>query len=89
MRISVAAVLVVCLGVAAQAGAQDSANSNANRATGENYHVEIGGFLWNPSPEIDVTSESLGIIGSKIDFVTDLGIERSMFKQVKVVLRAA
>jgi hypothetical protein len=81
----VAAVLVVCLGFATQGGAQ----TNPNRATGENYHVEIGGFLWNPEPAIAINSESLGIIGSKIDFVTDLGIERSMFKQLRVVLRPA
>jgi hypothetical protein len=89
MRTTVAAVLVVCLGFAVRADAQDSAVSHANRATGENYHVEIGGFLWDPTPAIAITSESLGIIGSRIGFVEDLGIERSMFKQVKVVLRAA
>ena len=55
---------------------------------GENYHVEIGGFLWFPTPDIAITSESLGIIGSKIDFVTDLGIETSTFKQLRVVAAA-
>ena len=64
-------------------------NRSSNRATGENYHVEIGGFLWTPTPEIAISSESLGIIGSNIDFVTDLGIETSTFKQLRVVLRAA
>ena len=49
--------------------------------------MEIGGFLWSPTPDIAITSESLGIIGSTIDFVTDLGIEKSTFKQIRVVLR--
>src|SRR3954468_1931537 len=89
MRTTVAAVLVVCLGFAAHAGAQDVAKPASDRATGENYHVEIGGFLWFPTPEIDITSEALGIIGSKIDFVSDLGIENSTFRQLNVVLRAA
>src|SRR4051812_20486436 len=71
MRTTIAAVLVVCLGFAAQAGAQDAVKTTSTRATGENYHVEIGGFLWGPTPEVDITSESLGIIGSKIDFVSD------------------
>jgi hypothetical protein len=90
MRISAAAVLVFCLGsvaLPAPAAAQYGAKSASDRATGENYHVEIGGFLWTPSPDIAITSESLGILGSKIDFVTDLGIETSTFKQIKIVLR--
>jgi len=56
-------------------------------ATGETYHVEVGGYLWSPTPEIAITSESLGIIGSRIDFVEDFGIENSTMKQLKVVLR--
>ncbi|HUR35264.1 MAG TPA: hypothetical protein VM032_15780 [Vicinamibacterales bacterium] len=89
MRTTVAAVLVVCLGFAARADAQYGARTSSSRATGENYHVEIGGFLWAPTPEVAITSESLGIIGSKIDFVSDLGIEKSTFKQLRVVLRAS
>ncbi len=71
----------------ASAAAQYGSNPGSDRATGETYHVEVGGFLWTPSPDIAITSESLGIIGSKIDFVTDLGIETSTFPQIRVVLR--
>jgi hypothetical protein len=60
-----------------------------DRATGETYRVEIGGYLWSPTPTILVTSESLGIVGSQIDFVEDLGIEKKTFRQLKVVLRPA
>jgi hypothetical protein len=63
--------------------------AGSNRATGETYHVEIGGYLWPPTPDIVISSESLGIIGSQIDFVEDLGIEKGTFKQLKVVLRPA
>ena len=90
MRTSAAAIPVICLALglmAAPAAAQYGARPLSDRATGENYHVEIGGYLWPPSPEIAITSESLGIIGSRIDFVNDLGIDRSTFKQLKVVLR--
>ena len=56
-------------------------------ATGETYHVEIGGYLWSPDPTLAITSESLGIIGSRIDFVEDFGIEKKTFRQLKAVLR--
>jgi hypothetical protein len=60
----------------------------ADRATGENYRVEIAGALWGPTPSIFISSESIeGILGSRIDFVEDLGIEKSWFRQLKVVAR--
>jgi hypothetical protein len=81
--------MLFCLaaGVANPARAQYGARGLSDRATGETYNVEIGGYLWNPTPNILITSESLGIVGSEIDFVEDLGIEKSTFKQLKVVLR--
>lgn len=89
MRIRVTAAMLLCLaaGVATPARAQYGARGLSDRATGETYNIEIGGYLWNPTPNILITSESLGIIGSEIDFVEDLGIEKSTFKQLKVVLR--
>ena len=78
------------LGSATAAAAQYGASPTSNRATGENYHVEISGSLWDPTPAILISSESIdGIIGSDIDFVADLGIESSWFRQLKVVLRPA
>ena len=87
------AVVCVCalamLGAAGPASAQSS-QSTSNRATGENYHVEIFRSLWDPTPAIVINSESIdGIIGSDIDFVNDLGIEKAWFTQLKVVLRPA
>ena len=91
MRIRPLATLVCLfagLSAASPAAAQYGARSyGSDRATGENYHVEIGGTIWNPTPEISISSESLGIAGDTIDFVNDLGIEKSSFKQLKVVLR--
>lgn len=92
MRTRAAAISVLCLAVglmAAPARAQYAPKGVSDRATGETYHVEIGGYFWNPTPDIAITSESLGIVGSRIDFVTDLGIEKSRFKQTKVVLRVS
>jgi hypothetical protein len=90
MRTSAASVLVLCLAYVAipsTAAAQYGKRETSDLATGEKYHVEVGGFLWSPSPDIAITSESLGIIGSKIDYVVDLGIEKSTFKQIRIVGR--
>jgi len=84
--VSLAVVLLAALPAQAQYGAQPI----SNRATGENYHVEISGNLWDPTPAIMINSESIqGILGSNIDAVEDLGIEKTWFKQLKVVLRPA
>jgi hypothetical protein len=86
-RALVSVCLAAVMGVAAPVSAQYVPGAST-RATGENYHVEISGLLWNPSPQIFISSESLeGILGTRIDFVEDLGIEKSWFKQLKVVLR--
>lgn len=88
MRTRVAASLVFCFAVlsAAPAHAQYGRGSS-NRATGETYHVEIGGYLWNPTPDILISSEQFGLTGDPIDFVADLGIEKKQHTQLKVVLR--
>jgi len=85
------AVVFVCLTAAVGATpAHAQFVAGSGRATGENYRVEISGSLWDPTPDILITSESLeGIPGSRIDFVEDLGIEKKWFKQLKVVLRAS
>ena len=90
MPTSVAAIPVFCLAfglAAAPARAQYGARPFSDRATGESYHVEVSGDFWTPTPNIAITSEALGILGSRIDFVQDLGIEKARFKQLKVVLR--
>ena len=85
------AVFILCLTfvlAALPAEAQFTPRGSSNRATGENYRVEIGGFLWSPTPDISIASESLpGIIGDRIDFIEDLGIEKTTFKQLRAVLR--
>lgn len=90
MRIRVSAVIVLCaaaLLISSPARAQYGAQLPSDRATGENYRVEVGGYFWNPAPDIVIASEGLGFPGDRIDFVTDLGIEKSRFRQLKVVLR--
>lgn len=80
--------LVAGLCAATPAEAQYGARrGTSNRATGETYHVELGGTLWNPTPEIVISSESLGISGDNVDFVNTLGLPKQTFKQLKLVLR--
>lgn len=86
------AMFILCLTfvLSGPAYAQYGVRSTSDRATGENYRVEIGGYLWNPTPDIFIASESLpGIIGDRIDFIEDLGLEKSRFRQLRVVLRPA
>ena len=92
MRTRAAAISVLCLMfglLAVPARAQYGAAGSSDQATGERYHVEIGGFFWNPTPDIVISSESLGIVGTDIDFVNDLGIAKKRLKQVRVVLKPA
>jgi hypothetical protein len=94
MRTRVFATLLCLLGAlcaAAPAEAQYGARrATSNRATGEDYHVELAGTIWNPTPDpLVIYSESLGITPTAVDFVNTLGIEQTKFKQLKVVLRPA
>lgn len=58
-------------------------------ATGERYNVELAYGLWNPSPDLQVSGESLGIPGTTIDLVNDLGIAKKKFGEFRLVLRPA
>jgi hypothetical protein len=76
--------LAMALPAEAQYGAR---RGTSNRATGETYHFEIGFAYWDPTPEIVISSESLGIPGDSVDFVKTFGLEKTKFRQVKAVLR--
>ncbi|TDI22316.1 MAG: hypothetical protein E2P06_13100 [Acidobacteria bacterium] len=54
---------------------------------GENYHVEILGGMWNPTPDITISSDAFGIAGTDINFTSDLGITAQRFGEVRVRLR--
>jgi hypothetical protein len=84
-------VWIVCaaglVGLAAPASAQYGARGLGRPVAGENYHVELSLNLWNPEREIVIASESLGIVGTSIDAVADLGFEKKTFRDFRVVLR--
>ncbi len=56
---------------------------------GEKYHIEASYGWWNADPSLIVNSESLGILGTDVDLVDDLGIEQNQLGKVNVVLRPA
>jgi hypothetical protein len=61
----------------------------SNPATGETYHIEAAAGFWNPSADMSISSESLGILGSTIDFKKDLGLMDTRFSELHLVLRPA
>ncbi len=84
--------LILLLAVAglfapAAAHAQFTPRAVSDPATGESYHIEASVGLWKPSTQMSITSESLGIVGSTIDFKQDLGLTDQTFKELHLVLR--
>jgi hypothetical protein len=69
--------------------AQYGATPFRDPATGETYHVEGALEIWNPPPDLKVSSEQFGIVGNTIDAVTDLGVQQTRFKELRIVLRPA
>src|SRR5216684_5733284 len=74
---------------AAPADAQYSKRSLNDPATGETYHIEGSVGFWSPTADMSISSESLGIHGSTIDFKNDLGLTDQRFPEVHAVLRPA
>jgi hypothetical protein len=67
--------------------AQYSAPRLTPAALGERYHFEVSGTLWNPSLAGVISSEQFGIVGTSIDFVGDLGFEKTRFRDLRFVIR--
>jgi hypothetical protein len=84
----VCAALLLCA-AAAEAQFQYRPVSTRDPATGENYHVEVSGDFWFSTPAILVSSEALGIVGTQIDAVSDLGFAKKRFPEFRLVLRPA
>jgi len=56
-------------------------------AVGEQYHIEASYAWWNAEPELIVNSESLGILGTDVNLVNDLGIEQKRLGKFDLVLK--
>ncbi len=82
-----AAAAYALLGLAAPAHAQFQQQPVAEPVSGETYHIEGAVGLWAPSTAMSISSESLGIIGSTIDFRSDLGLQNQRFPEFHFELR--
>jgi hypothetical protein len=88
-RLRITVIGITLMLAAAPASAQFGVPGLSDPATGESYHVEVSGALFNPTPTLLITSEGLGIPGDRIDFVNEFGLEKKTFRQLRVVLRPA
>lgn len=80
---------LLCLCVVAGAAPADAQYRAGGGAVGEDYHVEASYVWWNPNPDLVIASESLGIAGTDVDLVHDLGIQQERQSELRVVLRPA
>ena len=81
------AAALVCF--ATPAFAQYKPRTVSDPATGEKYHIEAEADYWFPTAAMTVSSESLGIQGSQIDFKRDLGLTDQRFPILAITLRPA
>jgi hypothetical protein len=86
IRVAVLTVTAL-IGLAATASAQFDAP--AEPAAGEKYHFEVSYGWWDADPTLIINSESLGIPGTDVDLIEDLGIEQKKLGKLNVVLRPA
>jgi hypothetical protein len=83
----VAAAVALVVTTAGSASAQF--RPPADPAVGEDYNVEVSYGWWNADPSLIINSESLGIVGTDVDLVDDLGITNKRLGRLNVVLRPA
>jgi hypothetical protein len=87
--VCVAALTLGVVAVPSIASAQYRPPASNGGAVGENYHIEAAYSWWDAEPSLIVNSEALGIIGTDVDLIGDLGIEKKRLAMFDVVLRPA
>jgi hypothetical protein len=81
-----AAVLLLTL-VSSPAGAQFRPRLVERAAIGENYHVELGAGVWNPSADMSLANTVLDQTGTTINLKSDLGLQDQRFPGFDLILR--
>jgi len=74
---------------AAPAAAQFTPQPFTDRPPAEQYIIEGSAGFWSPVTDMVISSESLGIPGSLINFKTDLAQTDKRFREMHLVLHAA
>ena len=83
---------LIALGVVAApstASAQYRPSLTGETVVGEDYHIEAGYSFWDAEPSLIVNSESLEIIGTDVNLIGDLGIQKKRLAMFDIVLRPA
>ena len=66
---------------------RNTAPPRPRRRIAEDYHIEAAYGWWNAKPTLIVNSESLGILGTDVDLISDLGIEKHRLGKFDLVLK--
>ena len=69
------------------AGSRQPVDEVRGMSVGEDYRLEISGSIWNPSPDIVASSDQFGILGTEIDFVSDLGMVRRSHNELRLTFK--
>ena len=85
----VVAAAVLGLGLSATAAQAQYRVPASSAVVGEKYNLEVSYNFWKPTPVAIVNSEALGILGTDVNLVDDLGIEKHYLKDLRIVLRPA
>ncbi len=87
MRIRI--VVPVCLVLAALfTGRADAQFAARQTVPGENFHLELAGMFWSPTPGIVIGSDGLAAVSpTGVDFVQEFGIENKRFTEFRAVLK--
>ena len=85
--LTIAACLVGSTLGPAPAYAQFQPRPISDPATGERYHIEAAAGFWFPTADLTISSQSLGLIGSTIDFKKDLGVTDDHFPEFHLEVR--
>lgn len=80
-------VVAAVLSIVGAAPAAAQFRPAAPPAVGEDYHVEVSYGWWDADPSLIINSESLGIVGTDVDLVDDLAIEKKRLGKLNIVLR--
>ncbi|MGH9387506.1 MAG: hypothetical protein ACRD2N_24865 [Vicinamibacterales bacterium] len=82
---------IVGISLLAVAGLTSDASAQYRPAgpptVGDAYHIEAAYGWWNAEPQLIINSEALGIIGSDIDLIQDLGIAKKRLRKFNLTLR--
>ena len=87
LYVFVSVVTLGLLAAPATASAQYRPQAIGSGGIAEDYHIEAAYNWWNAKPELIVNSESLGILGTDVDLISDLGIQQKRLGKFDLVLK--